>query len=87
LETNDFHLIRSMNPNSLKLNVIKNVANFEDVQLLNQIHSLLVKNKKEVILNIPPEQEIEIKQARKRFDTGEYSTQESIEKLFSRLKN
>ena len=76
-----------MSPNSLKSNIIKNVASIEDVKLLKQIHSLLLKNKKELILNIPPEQEIEIKQARKRFDTGEYPTQESIEKRFSRWKN
>ena len=76
-----------MNTNSLKSRIIKNVANVEDIQLLKQINTLLVKNKKEVILNILPEQEIEIKQARKRFDTGEYSTQESIEKRFSRWKN
>ena len=76
-----------MSLNSLKSNIIKNVASIEDVQLLKQIHSLLVKNKKELILNIPPEQEFEINQARKQFDTGQYSTQESIEKRFSRWKN
>lgn len=76
-----------MSPNSLKSNIIKNVASIEDVQLLKQIHSLLLKNKKELILNIPPEQECEINQARKQFDAGEYSTQESIEKQFSRWKN
>ena len=76
-----------MSPNSLKSNIIKNVASIEDVQLLKQIHSLLLKNKKELILNIPPEQECEINQARKQYDAGEYSTQESIEKRFSKLSN
>ena len=46
-----------MNTNSLKSRNIKNVANVEDIQLLKQINTLLVKNKKEVILNIPSEQE------------------------------
>jgi len=76
-----------MSPNSLKSNIIKTVASIEDVQLLKQIHSMLLKNKKELILNIPPEQECEINQARKQFDAGEYSTQESIEKRFFRRKN
>jgi hypothetical protein len=76
-----------MSANSLKSSIIKNVAGIEDVQLLKQINSLLVKSKKEVILNIPSEQENEINQARKQFDAGEYSTQESIEKRFSRWKN
>jgi hypothetical protein len=76
-----------MSPNSLKSNIIKNVASIEDVQLLKQIYTLLVKNKKKVILNIPPEQEQEINQAREQFKAGDYSTQESIEKRFSRWKN
>lgn len=76
-----------MSANSLKSSIIKNVASVEDVQLLKHINSLLVKSKKEVILNIPSEQENEINQARKQFDAGEYSTQESIEKRFSRWKN
>ena len=76
-----------MSLNSLKSNIIKNVASIEDVQLLKQIHSLLLKNKKELILNIPPALEYEINQARKQFDAGEYSTQESIETRFSRWKN
>ena len=76
-----------MSANSLKSSIIKNVASIEDIQLLKQINSLLVKNKKEVILNIPTEQEKEINQARKQFEAGEYSTHESIEKRFSKWKN
>jgi len=76
-----------MSTNSLKSRIIKNVASVEDIQLLKQINTLLVKNKKEVILNIPPEQEQEINQAREQFKVGDYSTQESIEKRFSRWKN
>jgi hypothetical protein len=76
-----------MNTNSLKSRIIKNVASVEDIQLLKQINTLLVKNKKEVILNIPSEQEQEINLARAQFKAGDYSTQESIEKRFSRWKN
>jgi hypothetical protein len=76
-----------MNTNSLKSRIIKNVASVEDIQLLKQINTLLVKNKKEVILNIPSEQEQEINQAREQFKAGDYSTHESIEKRFSRWKN
>lgn len=76
-----------MSANSLKSSIMKNVAGIEDVQLLKHINSLLVKSKKEVLLNIPSEQEQEINQAREQFKAGEYSTQESIEKRFSRWKN
>ncbi|MBU3659897.1 MAG: hypothetical protein FGM14_08515 [Flavobacteriales bacterium] len=76
-----------MSANSLKSSIMKNVAGIEDVQLLKHINSLLVKSKKEVLVNIPSEQEQEINQAREQFKAGECSTQESIEKRFSRWKN
>ena len=74
----------TVNPLQIKLD--GEVFKFGINPFTNSTISLL-KNKKELILNIPPAQEYEINQARKQFDAGEYSTQESIEKRFSRWKN
>ena len=75
-----------MRTNALKSAIIKNIANINDDSLLKEIKTLL-KSNKELTLNVPASNEEEIEIARIQIKKGNFTSQDMVEKQFSKWKD
>lgn len=68
-----------MSTAELKINLIKTITDLEDIELLEQIHSIIHANDSN-ILNFTAKQKDIIAQARAQFKDGDFLDHEAAEK-------